>query len=369
MGALFSAFFWTYSSFQLVAGWMVDRYPLKKLYTGGFLLWSLATAAVGIVDGFAALLAARLLLGIGESVAYPASSKIIVRYFPEERRGFANALIDAGSKAGPGLSTLLGAVAVGTLGWRSLFLIAGLGSLLWLVPWFLTNAVPAGADPGGEEPRGPAWGELLRCRQLWGASAGMFALGYVLYFLLSWLPSYLMQERGASMQSLATIGSAPFWAMAGASLLGGWSSDRCIAAGWDAGRTRRAFAVSGLMLCALTILPAPTVASPAASVALITAACGFLGLFTSNVWAISQTLAGPSAAGRWTGVQNAVGNLGGVVSPLVTGWIVSQTGSFSLAFGAAAAVLACGAAVYLLSLGRIEPVHWNNPYANSYRPT
>ena len=133
MGLLFSAFFWSYSSFQLVAGWLVDRFSIKWIYAGGYLIWSLATAAVGLVHGLSALLAARLLLGIGESVAYPASSKIIVRYFPEERRGLANALVDAGAKLGPGFSTLLGGLTVATYGWRAMFLFAGLASLLWLV--------------------------------------------------------------------------------------------------------------------------------------------------------------------------------------------------------------------------------------------
>jgi dipeptide/tripeptide permease len=91
----------------------------------------------------------------------------------------------------------------------------------------------------------------------------------------------------------------------------------------------------------------------------------FLGLFTSNVWAITQTLAGPLAAGRWTGFQNAIGNLGGVVSPLLTGWVVSETGSFSLAFAAATVVLIGGTAVYLMSLGKVQPVAWISATATS----
>ena len=356
MGVLFSAFFWSYATFQLVAGWLVDRYPLRWVYAGAFLIWSLATAAVGMVESFGALLGARLLLGVGESVAYPASSKILVRYFPEERRGLANALVDAGSKAGPGLSTLLGALAVERYGWRAMFVVVGLGSLLWLVPWMLVK-VPEERETVGAA--GPSWGDLLRRRQLWGTSLGMFSLGYVWYFLLSWLPSYLVQERGMSMNSMAMLGSAPFWAMGLASLAGGWSSDRLIRAGRAASRVRMTYAVTGLVLCALTILPAPAVESPALSVGLITAACSFLGLFTSNVWAISQTLAGPLAAGRWTGVQNAVGNLGGVVSPLLTGWIVSSTGSFLLAFWAAAGVMLVGAITYWLMVGDIREVEWN----------
>jgi MFS family permease len=357
MGLLFSAFFWSYSSFQLVAGWLADRCSIKWVYAGGFLIWSLATAAVGLVNGLPALLAARLFLGIGESVAYPASSKIIVRHFPEERRGLANALVDAGAKLGPGFSTLLGGLTVDAFGWRAMFLFAGLGSLLWLAPWLLIAKSDAPSGSPSEEC-GPGWAEMLRCPQVWGTSVGMFSLGYVIYFLLSWLPSYLVSERGLSMSSMAVLGSIPFWAMAVSSVLGGWSSDRWIRAGANPGKVRKFYAAAGLLLCAAAILPAPMVRSSTASVVLITAACVFLGLFTSNVWAITQTLAGPMAAGRWTGIQNAIGNLGGVVSPLLTGWLVSQTGSFSLAFAAATVVLAGGTAVYLISLGKGMPVAW-----------
>lgn len=358
MGLLFSAFFWTYSTFQLVAGWMVDRFPIKWVYAGGFLIWSLATAAVGIANSLSALLLTRLFLGMGESVAYPASSKVIVCYFPEERRGLANALVDAGSKIGPGLSTLLGGLAVDKYGWRGMFLVAGLASLIWLIPWLILTESRS-ATQQEKQTGGPGWREILRQPQVWGTSIGMFALGYVLYFLLSWLPSYLVKERGLSVSSMATLGSIPFWAMAAASLIGGWTSDRLIAGGRAASKVRKLYAAGGLLLCGAVILPAPIVADSTSSVALITIACVFLGLFTSNVWAITQTLAGTQAAGKWTGIQNAVGNMGGVISPLVTGWIVSETGSFSLAFWAAAAVLALGALAYLTMLGEVEPLTWS----------
>ena len=132
-----------------------------------------------------------------------------------------------------------------------------------------------------------------------------------------------------------------------------------IRAGRGASRVRMTYAVSGLVLCALVILPVPVVESPTLSVVLITGACMFLGLFTSNVWAITQTLAGPLAAGRWTGVQNAVGNLGGVVSPLLTGWIVATTGSFLLAFWAAAGVMLGGALTYWMMVGKVTEVEWS----------
>ena len=219
----------------------------------------------------------------------------------------------------------------------------------------IIGRVPSAGSP---ETAGPGWREMLHCPQVWGTSVGMFSLGYVLYFLLSWLPSYLVSERGFSMGSMAVLGSIPFWVMAISSLFGGWTSDRWIRGGADPGRVRKSYAATGLLLCAAAMIPAPLVNSSGTSVALITAACMFLGLFTSNVWAITQTLAGPMASGRWTGVQNAIGNLGGVVSPLLTGWLVSETGSFSLAFSAATVVLVGGTVVYLMSLGNVRPVNW-----------
>jgi MFS family permease len=189
----------------------------------------------------------------------------------------------------------------------------------------------------------------------------MFSLGYVWYFLLSWLPSYLVKERGFSMSEMAVLGSLPFWGMAGASLVGGWTSDRWIRRGGDPTRVRKTYVAGGLLLCGAAMLPSALVRDPGISVALITLACLCLGMFTSNVWAITQTLAGPEAAGKWTGIQNAIGNLGGVLSPLVTGWVVGATGSFTLAFAAATAILLAGAGAYLTMVGEVRPLRWTAP--------
>jgi MFS family permease len=357
MGLLFSAFFWSYAGCQVVGGWLVDRYPVRWVYAGGFLLWSLATAAVGLAGSLPALLVTRFLLGAGESVAYPACSKFLAREFPEERRGFANAAIDAGTKIGPALSILIGGLVVGRFGWRSLFVFVGLGSLLWLIPWFAWTGRHSRIQSDTTVP-GPGWLQLLRKRQMWGTSLGMFSLGYAWYFLLSWLPSYLVRERGLSTSDMSFLGSIPFWGMAIAALLGGWSSDSWIRAGGNPSRVRRLYIGGGLLLCGVSLLPAALVQNTTASVALVTLACLCLGLFTSNVWAATQTLAGPAAAGKWTAIQNTIGNLGGVVSPLITGWIVDVTGSFLIAFTVASGILFAGAAVYLAMVPSVQPVAW-----------
>ena len=136
LGTLLSAFFWTYALMQIPAGWLVDRFDVKWVFAAGFFLWSAATAVTGVLHGFAALLTIRVILGVGESVAFPSYSKILATYFDKSRRGSANSLIIAGLALGPALGMLVGGTAVGRFGWRPFFLVLGLVGLLWLAPWW-----------------------------------------------------------------------------------------------------------------------------------------------------------------------------------------------------------------------------------------
>jgi MFS family permease len=356
LGLLLSAFFWTYASFQIVSGWLVDRYDVNWVFGLGFLVWSGATAVTGFVGGFGALFALRLVLGAAESVAYPSYSKIIATRFPEHRRGLTNALIDAGSKAGPALGTLIGGLVVARYGWRALFLILGFGAMLWVPLW----AVWAPRTKIEDKPlrhEGPGFFRILRERSAWGTFFGLFAIDYAWYFLITWLPTYLVVERHFSMQMMAVMGSVPFWGLAASAAINGWVSDHLIMRGGSPTRVRKSFAASGLLLCTL-VLPAAIVPNPWMCIALLTAACLSFGLCTSNHWAITQTIAGPSAAGKWTGLQNAFGNLAGVAAPWVTGVIVSATGQFFYAFVAASVVLVLGALSFLFVVGPVAPKDW-----------
>jgi MFS family permease len=356
LGLLFSAFFWTYALCQIPAGWLVDRFSVNRLYAAAFALWCVATLLTGIAHTIATLLIVRLLLGVGESVVYPSCSQILVRNFSEQERGRANSLIDIAAKAGPALGTLLGGLLVACCGWRALFISTGAIGLLWLVPWHLW------AETGERTPRetsdpGPSMLQILGRRDTLATSLGLFCYGYVWYFLLSWLPSYLVMERHFSMRAMALFGALPFGASAFSALVSGWVSDGLIARGASVTRVRKSFVVSGLLLCTL-LLPAAMVHDTSLAMILLTAACLAIGLFSSNVWAITQTLAGPTAAGKWSGMQNAAGNLGGVISPLLTGLIVSRTHSFFLAFAFAAVALLIGAGAYLFLVGEVAPLTW-----------
>jgi MFS family permease len=357
MGLLLSAFFWSYALLQLAAGWLVDRFNVYLIYGLGFLLWSLATAFTGFSGSFGVLFGLRLILGTGESVAYPAYSRIIACDFPERHRGIANALIDAGSKAGPAVGTMLGFWIVGTLGWRPLFFLLGFGGLLWLLPWFLM--IPkrgATASACRAADAGPGFLAIAKQRSAWGTFLVLFCSNYAWYFMLTWLPSYLVEERHFSKSMMTLYGSLPYWGIATMSLFGGWLSDRLIARGGSTSRVRKTFAISGLLLATL-ILPASMIRDQVASMALLTVACVSFGLFSSNVWAITQTLAGP-ASGKWTGMQNCIGNISGVTAPYLTGVLLERTGTFYWAFVAVAVALTIGACSYLFIVGRVEPVDW-----------
>lgn len=356
LGLLLSSFFWTYATFQIVAGWLVDRFNVNWAFAAGFFLWSGATAATGLVGGFAALFALRLLLGMGESIAYPAYSKILAGHFPEYHRGLANALIDAGSKLGPALGTLAGGYLMAMYGWRAFFIALGLVSLLWLVPWI--RWMPRGRGIAAQHSREtPGIAEILKQRSAWGTFIGLFCGNYFWYFLLTWLPSYLVTQRHFSMEEMARVGSLAYFVIAITATAGGYVSDRWIGSGASPTHVRKAFTASGLSL-ATVVLPVAIVSDVNVAMALLLAACASFGLFTSNHWAVTQTLAGPLAAGKWTGLQNGFGNLAGIASPWLTGWLVKTTGSFALAFILAAAVLLVGAMSYLFVIGPLTPIAW-----------
>jgi len=129
LGLLLGAFSWTYALSQLLgfAGWLVDRFHVSWILAGGFFLWSAAMGFTGLASTFGLLFATRLMLGLGESVAYPCYSRILVTDFPENHRGLTNAWIDAGTKSGPALGSLIGALAIARFGWRALFVALGFG--------------------------------------------------------------------------------------------------------------------------------------------------------------------------------------------------------------------------------------------------
>ncbi len=362
LGVLFGGFFWTYSLLQIAAGKVIDRYNVNWVYAIGFLLWSGCTAATGLATGFYSIFAMRLLIGAGESVAYPAYSKIISSTFPEGLRGTANALIDAGSKVGPALGVLVGVKLVNWLSWRGMFFAIGAVSLIWLIPWsvivpHLKVRVPEKA--GSEHITLPTYKEILSKRAVWGTIIGLFGANYTWYFFLTWLPYYFEHERHYTHDKLAFLGSLPFWFVAASSMLAGLGADAIIRRGRPAARVRQTSVVIGLTGCCAFMAASILVGNARLSLGLLLVASFLYGLFSSNHWALTQSLAGPEVAGKWTGVENCAGNFAGVVAAYITGQVLSITHVFFYAFAIACAVLLFGAWGFWFVIGKTQRVQWN----------
>ena len=357
LGGLLSAFFWTYACTQLFSGWLVDRVNVNWVIAGGFFLWFAATATTGFVHTFSVLLVLRLLLGIAESVAFPAYSKIIALNFPDEHRGLANSVISAGYVLGPGFGMLFGGLLMARFGWRPFFIVLGLVSMLWIVSWL--RWMPKKHNVRDTDAMGlPSLLEFLRLRSAWGTCVGLFCGNYVNYFLITWLPYYLVRERHFSMDNMAKIGGIAYLLGACFATLSGWLSDRWIALGATPSLVRKSFTGGGLVFEGVFIGLA-VVSGPNYCVAALILGVIFFCVSASNLYAITQTLAGPKAAGRWTGFQNFVGNLAGVVAPALTGFVLERTGHFYLAFVILTGVALAGMASWVFLIGPIEPVIWH----------
>jgi MFS family permease len=360
IGSLLSAFFWTYAFMQIsgVAGWLSDRFPVGWVMVGGYVLWSGATVATGLISSFSAIYMARLLLGVGESVAYPCYARVFAE-LPQEHRGRANALIDAGTKLGPSIGALLGGLLLVHFGWRLLFIVLGMGGLLWILPWIRVMPRIERRVEASSAVALPSILKLLRVKSAWGTFLGHFCGNYFFYFLLAWLPNYLVGEEKMSIGSMSRLTSAVFFLIAASTLTTGWITDRLIAAGISPTRVRRTAVVGGLSVASSLLALAFIHRNLPLSIVVIAVACVGYGAFASNHWAISQTLAGTAMAGRWASVQNGIANLSGIVAPWVAGLIVQINGSSRLAFVLAGGVALVGAFLWGLLVRRVEPVQWD----------
>lgn len=353
-GLAVSAFFWIYAPVQLVVGWLCDRFSVYRLMAWGVILWAVSTLMTGFVGGFLSLLVLRVILGVGESVVFPASSKIIARHVPPEGRGMANAWCAAGIALGPAIGTLAGGLILASFGWRAIFIAFGLATLVWLLPWQrIVGALPASHEEK-QQPMVPVR-RLLDKWSLWAMGIGHACGNYGFYFLLAWLPLFLVQQRGLSIEQMTLLATLGYSAQAVAAWTLGAISDRWTRSGRSEASIRRWMLALGQLLmagCILGIGFSENIAVIAILLCLAGVASGSLSL---NLYSVAQMFAGPRAAGTWIGIQNAVGNISGIVQPIIAGILIDRSG-YDGAFYLAAAVAAFGAIWWVIGIPRIEQV-------------
>ena len=348
-GILLSAFFWSYAILQTPAGWLIDRFGVKWPYAIAFLMWSVVSASTALVGSLGGLIAVRILLGIGESVVTPASMRYIRSNFAEKERGTAIGIYMSGTKYGPAIGALLAGYLVKEHGWQFMFLVTGLGCLIWLVPWVLL--VRNDADPGSRTVESTAkkpasWGEILSTPVMWGTCLATFCYMYFVYFCMTWMPTYFKERYGLSLTDSGLFTFMSFFGMATIAIIGGWAADRLISKGYNPVSVRKTFVIVGFVLAFSEIIAAFT---DSASFTLFLAVFSLsgLGLTTANYWALTQTLMPGGAIGRVAGLQNTAASVAGIAAPWITGILVQKTGQFNAPLIAIGFFLAIGISCYL----------------------
>lgn len=353
-GMALSAIFWTYTALQIPSGYLVDRYGVRLPYLIGFLLWSVASAATALTTGLTALIAIRMLVGIGESVVTPASMRYIRLHFDERQRGLAVGLYMTGTKVGPALGLPVSAFLVAEYGWRPMFVMIGLASLVWLAPWLLwVKKDDIAAQPGASAAVQKATGgakvstrAILKTPVIWGTIIGTYCYMYFVYYCMTWMPTYFKQQYGMSVTEMGWYGGVSFGGMAAVAALGGWVADVLIGRGHDPVTVRKGFTIAGFCMAATQTIGAFTTNVDVMLFFAVFSLCG-LGLATANYWALTQTLIPGGSIALVVGIQNTAANLAGIVAPWLTGFLIERTGAFDAPIKAVGLWLAIGIASYV----------------------
>ena len=349
-GTLNSAFFWSYAFLQIPAGWIVDRYGVKYPYAIAFFAWSLISAATAFGATLGQVIGLRFLLGVAESIVTPASMRWIRFHFAERERGLAIGVYMTGTKIGPAVGAPLATWLINLYDWRMMFIILGIGSMIWLIPWLAgvrnDDRQIEKAAASRQTVASVSFWRIMASPVIWGTIVGTFCYMYFVYYCMTWMPAYFVERWHLSLASMSFYTFFSFAGMAAVAALGGWAADALIARGRDPIFVRKAFTIAGFLIASTEVVGALSHSVPVALFFAVFSLSG-LGLATANYWALTQTLIPGGAIGRIVGIQNCAANLPGIAAPILTGWLVQTTGKFDAPMQAIWFFLILGIAAYL----------------------
>ena len=348
-GLLNSAFFWSYTLLQVPAGWIIDRYGVKRPFAACFLIWSVVSGLTAWATSVSQLFALRLVLGAGEAVNTPSGIRWIRLNFARSQHGFAMGLYQASAKVGPALGAPLSAWLLRDYGWQNMFMILGFGALAWLVPWVLlvrdNDRELEEQAQRKAEATALTWKQLLSNRVTWGIIIGSFAYQYFNYFCLLDLPSYFAEKWNLKLMANGAYTGAAYWGFAIVATASGYFADALIRRGHDLVKVRKMFICGGLLIASTELLGAYAPDQQTAIAIAIFSLSG-LGLATGNYWALTPAMLPGAPSGQLAALQNTAANLPGVVVPLVTAYLRKTTGGWDAPLLAVFVFLLIGVASY-----------------------
>jgi len=369
MGWIFAAYLWTYDACLVPSGWLADKFGVRRVCAVAISIWSVAAMLTGAATNFATMTLARLGLGVGEASTFPVSNKVIRQWVPAGERGFATGIYHSGSFISIALTTPLVAWVVLHTGWRTSFVVFGAMGFVWLIFWLRWFHPPEQCPWLPEEERkyilesrdgtatttqataarqsgtGSAFRVLIRQRSMWGLFLAQGCVNYTNYLFLAWLPTYMVQVRGMNLMKAGIYTAIPYF-IAGILEVGlGKASDRLLTP-LEVRQGKRRNHVATLLLASMIVLLINVLNSEAAILAVLTVTLACNTTVITYMYALTSDLVeDPRMAGTAFGILLLGGNLFGLCAPIVTGYIVKSTGSFSSAFGLAAGLALIGAVV------------------------
>jgi sugar phosphate permease len=351
IGALLSVFSLTYGFAQIPSGWLLDRWGPRVILSAGMLLWSLAQVATGMVSSFAALVATRIGLGVGEAPFLPGGFKVIRDWYEAPERGVPTGMLNASTTLGQAFAPPLLTLLLLRYGWRSMFIAIGLLGVIVAVAWFPLYRNDKSAD---EERRAESkislveWRGLFRHRTMWGMMLGFSGINYTAWLYLAWLPGYLESAHHLSLARTGWLAAIPFLMGSAGMLINGWIVDALVRRSVDPLKSRKLLVVCGMVCSAgCTLVVSRATEGALAAVTIIGMALFCIHFAGTSAWGLVQVAAPAKLVGTVGATQNFTSFLFASVAPVLTGWILDRTHSFQLALMICACVTFLGAMAYL----------------------
>jgi MFS family permease len=360
MGYLLSSWNWSYTGILSVAGPLIDRFGPWISMAAGSALWGVSTLLLPLVSGFTALMLMRIVFGLGQGALIPCTSTSISSIFPIKERTRAVSVAFTGNSIGLAVAGPAAAAIYAKWGWEWVFYIWGGASLILTILWValypekVIGRVKSLAPAAAAKEVRPPWLSLFGYRSTWGIAFGQFGYLYAYYFFVTWLPSYLVEERGMTILKSGLPLFIILFAGVLGTLLGGWLGDSMIARGISPTFTRKSLIGWGLLGSTVAVVAAAYTANVWLAIILISLCVGSLRVATASCNALPIDLAPRIVLGSVTSIQNFFGNVGGTLAPIITGHLIQASGTFFSSLVVAGAMATFGAISYVLVVGNLD---------------
>jgi MFS family permease len=341
IGLVFSAFAYPYLVFQIIGGWVSDKFGAKRtlIYCG--VLWAVATILTGFAGGLTSLLLARLLLGLGEGATFPAATSAMARWIPKENRGFAQGITHAFSRLGNAVAPAAVVFVMVAYGWRESFYICGILSLVWVGLWMIVFTEDPAQHPRvtAEELAAMPLPKSVKAKTPWGplfkrmmpVTVVYFCYGWTLWLFLSWIPQYFLHSYDMDIKKSAIFASGVFFAGVVGDTLGGIISDKILKSTGNLKMARSYMVAVCMFLTLLSLLPIMFTHDPMVSILCLSAGFFFAEMTIGPMWAIPMDIA-PEFSGTASGMMNTGSALAAIICPVLSGALIDRYGSWELPF-------------------------------------